>query len=366
MVPGPVEIPRAVREAYLDDVGSSDVEVPSFYGEYAQVQSQLRQLVGAERATPVLMMGEGMLALWSALKSSVRAGDRVVAVSNGLYGFGIGEMARSVGCEVDIVEFAWDQVLGDVELAEIRRRIELFRPSLVTAVLCETPSGMLNRRLRDVGAAARDVGALFYVDFVSAAGGVAVDFDECHIDLGLLGSQKVLSAPPSISVVFVSERAWQRIASVAYVGYDALLPWREASQSAVVAPYTFDWNALRALRASLRILFDEGLERVFARHAAVAAECRRQLRALGLQMHVGDDDGASPTVTAFLVPAHLTWAQLDAAVRANGVVLGGSYGKLEGVVARVGHMGSQATLHKVARTAAAIARAIETPTVSPS
>lgn len=362
MIPGPVEIPRAVREAYLSDVTSSDVDVDAFFREYSQVQTQLRSLVGGgdepTSATPVLMMGEGMLALWAALTSAVRAGDRVLSVSNGVYGFGIGDMARAVGCEVDTVEFDWNQPIGDAELAEIRRRAERFRPALLTAVLCETPSGMLNRRIADIGRVARDVDALFYVDFVSAAGGVAVDLDRSLIDLGLLGSQKVLSAPPSIAVVFVSERAWQRIAAVGYAGYDALLPWREAARSPVVAPYTFDWNALRALRVALQLLLDERLDAAYARHAAVAELCRTRLRALGIELYVSDE-GASPTVTAFVVPPRFTWPQFDAAVRANGVALGGSYGKLEGRVARVGHMGSQATESKVLRTIDAIARALQ-------
>ena len=50
----------------------------------------------------------------------------------------------------------------------------------------------------------------------------------------------------------------------------------------------------------------------------------------------------SPTVTAVLVPQGWTWAELDKELRARGVVLGGSYGPLQGKVFRIGHMGTQA------------------------
>ena len=44
-----------------------------------------------------IQSGEGMLALWGALKSVIRPGDRVLAVATGLFGYGIGEMARQIG-----------------------------------------------------------------------------------------------------------------------------------------------------------------------------------------------------------------------------------------------------------------------------
>ncbi len=49
------------------------------------------------------MSGEGMAALWGALKSVVRAGDDVIAVDNGLYGHGIGQMASGLGAKVTFI-----------------------------------------------------------------------------------------------------------------------------------------------------------------------------------------------------------------------------------------------------------------------
>jgi aspartate aminotransferase-like enzyme len=359
MIPGPTYVPERVREAYLSDVASSDVDVSAFFAEYSAVQAQLRRVVRTESATAVLMMGEGMLALWSALKSTVRAGDRVFCVGNGLYGFGIADMARSVGCEVQVAAFEWNQVIGDDELRRIDVAVRAFRPTLVTVVHCETPSGVLNRRIADIGRIARDVDALYYVDFVSAAGGAPVDLDASLIDLGLLGTQKVISAPPSISIVFVNERAWSRIEQVNYVGYDALWPWREPSRAPVLAPYTFDWSALKALNVALTILVDEeGIERAIERHDAVARLCRQLLRTLGLRLFIDDESAASPTITAFYLPEGVTWQQFDAAVREHGVVVSGTYGQLENKVVRIGHMGSQATVSHVERTIAAIGAAL--------
>src|SRR5205823_4505275 len=133
--------------------------------------------------------GEGMLALWSALKSVLQPGNRVLAVATGLFGYGIGEMAAQIGMQVETVGFGYAGIADPQRVREAARR---FRPHLITAVHCETPSGTLNP-LAELGQISQEVDALFYVDFVASGGGTPVLVDEWQIDLGLLGSQKVLS-----------------------------------------------------------------------------------------------------------------------------------------------------------------------------
>jgi aspartate aminotransferase-like enzyme len=314
-----------------------------FFALYAACEADLRTLLGTNNSVTI-QSGEGMLALWGALKSVLRPGDRVLAVATGLFGYGIGDMAREVGAEVEVVGFNDDAALDPQPVREAARR---FRPRLITAVHCETPSGVLNP-LAEVGAICREVDALYYVDFVASAGGVAVDVDACHIDLGLAGSQKVLSLMPDLSMVSVSERAWAAAAETRYVGYDALAPWRTARADRYF-PYTHNWHALAGLQVGLRLLLDEGLQAVYARHAEVAAYCRERLRGMGVRLFPVSDAISSPTVTAAYVPDGWTWEALDKALRAEGMVVGGNYGKLAGKVFRIGHMGSQAEKALVAR-----------------
>lgn len=87
----------------------------------------------------------------------------------------------------------FDQVWSEKQHAEIEEQLRAFQPDVVTAVHCETPSGTLNRGLTAIGQLIKRISpnTLFYVDFVSSAGGVPVQVDQACIDLGLLGSQKV-------------------------------------------------------------------------------------------------------------------------------------------------------------------------------
>jgi len=352
LVPGPVSVPAAVRAAYAIDYASADLE-DDFFALYDRCAQKLQTVLGASTQVTI-QTGEGMLALWGALKSVVKPGDRVLAVGTGLFGYGIGDMARQLGAEVEVVGFPFDSI---VDPQPVRAAAQRFRPKLVTAVHCETPSGTLNP-LEELGQICRAVDALFYVDFVASGGGVPVEVDRCAIDLGLLGSQKVLSLPPDLSMVTVSDRAWEVIASVGYVGYDALAPWR-TGPSQKYLPYTHNWSALAALEVALDLLLAEGLEQVYARHAAVAAACRRALVAMGVRLFAAQEAFNAPTVTAAYVPDGWTWPALDRALRAHGMAVGGNYGELAGKVFRIGHMGSQADLTLVARGMEVLRRVVE-------
>jgi aspartate aminotransferase-like enzyme len=335
LVPGPIAIPSELREVFQINYGSADLE-EEFFALYRECESQLGKIL-ATRNCVAIQSGEGMLALWGALKSVLRPGDKVLAVANGVFGYGIGDMARQLEMAVDVVGFGYDEV---PEPQQVRDAAQRFRPRLITAVHCETPSGTL-APLQEIGEICREVEALFYVDFVSSGGGVEVRVDDWFIDLGLLGSQKVLSLPPDLAMVTVSEHAWSVIEEIGYVGYDALAPWREGVENQLL-PYTHNWHAMAGLHLATKMILDEGLSAVFSRHTRVAAYCRSRLREMGVELFPVEEKICSPTVTAAKVPEGWTWPGLDRILRARGMAVGGSYGPLTGKVFRLGHMGSQA------------------------
>jgi len=339
LVPGPVTIAPEVLAVYQHNYGSSDLE-NDFFDLYRHCETQLKIVLETQNDIAILS-GEAMSALWGAMKSVVRPGDRVLAVASGIFGFGFAEMARQLGAQVEVVAFGYNEV-ADTE--RVRMAAKRFRPRLVTAVHCETPSGTLNP-LIEIGEVCREIDALYYVDFVASAGGAPVQVDHCHIDLGLLGSQKVLSLMPDLSMVSISSRAWAAINEVGYVGYDALEPWRKAIDERYM-PYTHNWQAMAGLKVSLDMLIAEGLEASYQRHAEVAKYCRHRLDAMGIKLWAKREEFAAPTVTAAEVPFGWEWRNFDQALRSQGVVVGGNYGPLAGKVFRIGHMGTQAN-HKL-------------------
>lgn len=342
MVPGPVSVAREVLEAGMVNYGSADLE-KDYIDLYKSTEKSLRKIMKT-RNSVVIQTGEGMLALWSAMKSCLLPGDKVLALSTGLFGYGMGEMAESIGCEVRIVGFGFDESINDFALIE--KAIQEFQPKMITMVQNETPSGTMNP-VAEIGELKEKYGVpLLYVDAVSGLGGSVVKTDDWHIDLCLGGSQKCLSAPASMSFLSVSDKSWEIIEEIGYVGYDALLPFRYAVKNAYF-PYTPYWQGTAQLNKACELLLEEGLSNAIARHKKVAGYCRQRAIDMGLRLYPAPDAIPSPTVTAVYVPDTISWKKLDAAFRAEGLVVGGNYGCLAGEVFRIGHMGTQANLNLV-------------------
>jgi aspartate aminotransferase-like enzyme len=353
MVPGPVRVPEALRAVYRTDYGSADLE-DEFLDLYNRCEACL-QTIMATRSRVVIQSGEGMLALWAALKSCLAPGDRVLSVVTGVFGDGIGDMAGRCGAIVKKISLPFNETLSD--LAAVENAIGAFKPKMITAVHCETPSGTLNPidalgRLKE----AAD-GPLLYVDAVSSIGGAPVLADRWGIDLCLGGSQKCLSSLPDIAFLSVSDRAWEVIDRVDYAGYDALKPFMTAQKNHYF-PCTPNWHGIAALNRGAEMILAEGLERCFDRHVRVAEKCRNGLAAAGIEMFPAPGAVPSPTVSAALVPEKMTWPEFDRRLRENGLVVGGSYGPMAGKVFRLGHMGSQAEDDLVEAALAVIDRVV--------
>jgi aspartate aminotransferase-like enzyme len=351
LVPGPTLVPEKIREIYSRQWPSPDLD-PDFAQTYKRAASALGQLLGLKPnscLTPedpgqvVIMSGEGMVALWAAVKSMIRPGDRVLAIDNGIFGRGIGEMAASCGAEVEFLSADYSQAPDLPRLSEL---VESFQPTMVTAVHCETPTGLLNP-LGEIAVALRANGwkGIFCVDAVASIGATPVKVEEWEIDICLGGSQKVLSCPPDTSFLYVSQRAWKAAQRCGYQGYDALLPFHKAALTGYF-PYTHNWAGVEALATAAETILAQGIEHSYERHA----ECSRITVEIALELGLDlypEEALSSPTVTALRVPEDADWDTLNRILIQRGVHFGGSYGHLAGKVFRIGHMGSQADVRLV-------------------
>ncbi|KAF9970585.1 hypothetical protein BGZ73_006703 [Actinomortierella ambigua] len=361
LVPGPTNVPTLLQERYATTYYGSGDLYEECIAAYERCGSRLAKLVNLppEKGSVVIMSGEGMVGLWGGLKSVIPwpfdangqpvadAKFKVLCVGNGVYGDGMYDMVKSLrypNVEVELITSPWD---APIQVDKAVAKIHEWKPDLVTAVHCDTPTGALNSEaVKAFGKATAEIGALYYVDVVSAAGACPVDFADWNIDIGLLGTQKVFSCEPSLAMITVSNKAWKQIEKVAYTGYDALLPFKTAKGLGTQFPYTPLWSALDALDIQLKSMYGENNEKaesVYERHAEAAAHCREAVKKMGLKLWWSDELEwmNSPTVTSIRVPENTTWRELDAKLRARGVVCGGSYGETTNALFRIGHMGTQ-------------------------
>jgi len=340
LIPGPTKVSPDVAEAYLINFSSPDIG-PEFFELYENVTTKIATLLKVpESGSVVIQVGEGMLALWSALKSCISAGDKVFCIDNGLFGHGLIDMAKKTGAEVSSFSSPSDTMLKKEDIQKIETMIKDFSPKMLTMIHCETPCGTLNS-LKEIGELCNKYGILFYVDAVSSAFGAELNISDCFIDLGLMGSQKCLNLPPDLSIVTVSKKAWKVIEETNYEGYDALKPFKEAVQKKYF-PYTHHWRGVEALHRVLVKIEQEGYYNVLKRHNTIAELCRNLIQSMGLRLYSKEIEFCSPTVTAVYVPDGWSWSELDSELRKKGVFLGGNFGEFAGKVFRIGHMGAQA------------------------
>jgi aspartate aminotransferase-like enzyme len=340
LLPGPVSVPERILRAMAADLDAGHTE-DEHLELYRAVTDKLALLLNT-RSELALMSGEGMLALWAALKSCLQVGDTLLCLDTGYFGEGFAQMGKALGCRVESMGFAYDGTINQAgNMDRIESAIKRCKPKMIVAVHCETPSGTINP-LSGLGEMKKRLQVpLLCADMVSSVGGMEIKADEWQVDLALGGSQKCLSAPPSMCFASVSERAWEEIERVRYPGYDSLLSFRHARGKGIF-PYTPYRQGTAALNAGLDLLLEEGLPQVFARHERVAGEARRGLERLGFKLFPQPSALPSPTVTAAYVPEKYAWPEWNAGLKEKGLFVGENFGPLEGRVFRLGHMGAQA------------------------
>src|SRR5256885_12431136 len=97
---------------------------------------------------------------------------------------------------------------------------------------------------------------------------------------------------------------------------------------------------LHGLRESLDMLFEEGLENVFARHQRLGEGVRAAVRAWGLKLCAKAPKWYSNTVSAVMVPDGKNAADvIDVAFRRYHLSLGAGLARLAGKLFRIGHLG---------------------------
>jgi aspartate aminotransferase-like enzyme len=218
---------------------------------------------------------------------------------------------------------------------------ELDRPARAVYVTqSETSTGVVND-IRALNEVARAHDSVLCVDAVSGLGAVELPQDDWGVDVVVAGSQKSLMCPPGLAFASVSDRAMSRAAENARGRY--YLDWHRTAAGQKEEPpnsaFTPAVTLFRALDVALDLIFEEGLEKVYARHATLARAARAGVEALGLERFGPDDDGAN-VVTVAGLPDDIDGAKVPKLMRDTyGVTIAGGQGHLKGKIARIAHCG---------------------------
>jgi alanine-glyoxylate transaminase/serine-glyoxylate transaminase/serine-pyruvate transaminase len=338
-IPGPTTLPDEVLRAMQHPA------VDIYNGPLLQLTESLmtdvaRLFCTTGRAYIYSANGHGA---WEAVLTNVLSkGDKVLVLESGRFALSWGDAAGMLGADVEVLKGEWHRaVRPDAVEARLRADKERTIKAILVAQI-DTSSGVVND-IEAIGKAIRAAGhdALFIVDTVASLGCVPFEMDTWGVAVAMAGSQKGLMSPPGLGFVAVNARA------------------RAAHEKAGLRTPYWDWTAregkthyarycgtppehlLFALRASLDMIFAEGLPAIFLRHRLLAEAVRHAVAVWAeggaLSFNIMAPAERSDTVTTILL--NNPGALQDYCNVKCGVVLGTGFGEMAGKAFRIAHMG---------------------------
>jgi pyridoxamine--pyruvate transaminase len=332
---------------------------PAFQLFYETVMLKAKK---AMRSTtmPVILHGEPVLGLEAAAASLITPDDTVLNLASGVYGKGFGFWAQRYSPKLLEIETAYNEAIDPQAVRDMLAR----HPEVSVVSVChhDTPSGTINP-IDEIGAVVAEHGAYLIVDAVSSFAGMKTHPEDCRADIYVTGPNKCLGAPPGLTMMGVSARAWEKMKAnpaAPRASMLSILDWENAWSRAEPFPFTPSVAEMNGLDMALDLYLAEGPEAVWARHDLTARATRAGIRAMGLGLWAAREEIASPTTTAVRTPPGIDEAVLRREVRSRyGVVFSSGRGETLGKLTRIGHMGPTAQPIYALAALAALGGALE-------
>lgn len=360
LTPGPTPIhPRAMAAFYWPMRSHMD---PDIFAYNDQIVLNLHKLYKtAPGAFASLLSGTGSLGMEVGFANLLEPGDKVLIISNGVFGDRMIEMARRLGAEVIPLCFPASQ---PVDVTRVRQVAHQTMPKVMAMVHGETSTGVLNP-VAEVAQIAAEVDALYSVDAVTTVGMLEFDMAAWGIDYAYTGSQKCLSAPPGLAPVAFSQRAMQTIAARKIpvmtwysdaIGMQAYWQPGERKYHHTV-PIHLHWATGEAIKLTL----EEGVLKRTRRVKQVGSAALRALETVGFSAFI-PEAYRLPTVMAIKLPEGLDDAKVRHQLRHDYFIsVTGGLGETAGKIWRLGLMGENARAEHYARLMEALAIILEAP-----
>ena len=337
-IPGPTNVPDRVLRAM--DMPTIDHRGPEF------AQLGLDVLEGCKSVfrtkNPVVIYPSSGTGAWeAAIVNTLSGGDKVLMVETGHFAMLWKGLAEKFKLEVDLLAGDWRR---GAQPAEIEARLVADRQHRIKAVMVdhnETSTGVTSRIHEIRKAIDRSKHpALLLVDTISSLGAIEYEHDAWGIDVTVSCSQKGLMLPPGLGFNAISEKAL--LAAKANQTSRSYWDWQDVlgQNKNGSWPYTPATNLLYGLKEAIKMLTEEGLDNVFARHLRLSAATRAAVRAWNLEILCQDPQEYSPILTAVVMPAgHDADRFRDVALKSYDMSLGAGLSKVKGKVFRIGHLG---------------------------
>jgi len=353
MIPGP-------SEAHPEVLSVLSKPVMPHYGIdwgriYEETCEKLKEIFNTEQSV-IILPGPGNAALELAAGNLLEPGDKALIVHDGWFCEIFRQIVQTYGAEPIPVKVDPGEIVPGERVREKMEEEEGIRAVFV--VQNETSTGVL-QPVEEIGAIAKDFGALLVVDSVSSFGATEVRADDWSIDICIGYASKALGAINGVVPIMISDRAWERAEKRKEPMRGQFLNlnvWKKsiAEWGSWGHPYptSMPTTLVLALRRAVELALEEGLENRYRRHQISGRAMRAGVRALGLRV-LPDEKVASHTVTVATTPEEVNADRLrETLYDEYDIMIAGALTGVKGL--RIGHMGVTASPIFIIPTLAAL------------
>ena len=338
-IPGPTHIPdRVLRAMHQQSVDHRSTTFPEFVRPLLTSVQTLFDTSGKVAIFPSTGTGG-----WeAAMTNTVPSGSTLLLVSEGHFANLWAGAATRLGYNVSRLGGSWGVAPNTDQIEEILTGDTGHQVAAVLVVHNETATGVTADLPAIRGAMdAAEHPALLMSDGVSAIGSIPYHHDTWGVDVAVTGSQKGLMMPAGLSLLAFSRKAVEATEGVKtpryYFDFGQMMSQNESGYF----PYTPSIPLLNGLNEALAILFEEGLDNVWARHHRLADGVRSAVEEWGFKRCCKEWRDASDTVTTVMLPEGVESSLLlNHAHRQYQLDLGAGLGELTNRAFRVGHLGA--------------------------
>lgn len=332
-IPGPSPIPPSVQRAMTQPmIGHRGAETSEMI---RRIKPELKKVFGTKQDV-MIITGSGTSGLETAAVNVAAEGDEVLVLVSGSFGDRFAKICEEYKMKTHRIEVEWGEEIVVEDVANFLKENKQIKAVFMTH--CETSTGILNPIAELSKTVQENSDALVIVDGVSCVGGVEAEMDAWGVDIFVTGSQKAMMLPAGLAFIAVSDKAWEVIEANEQSRFYLDLRRYRDNLDKDTTPFTPALSLIFGLEQSLKLMHEEGLENVYARHTLMKNMTRAAIKALNIPL-LTEDDVASATVTA-VKPDNFDPEALRKSVKTNfNLSLAGGQAHLKGKIFRIGHMG---------------------------
>ena len=352
MIPGPTPVVRSIQ----DQMGRETVAFgdPNFIKDFKELVEDLKTLWKTEGEVFVVA-GTGTMAMEMGIANTLKSGDNLLIVSNGFFGDRFIDLAERKGINVDVISSEWGK---NVPIEDIEAKLNEKKYDGITVTHVDTSTGVC-APIKEIGEMLKKFPETIYiVDGVCATAAEPEYVDDMNIDILITGSQKAFGVAPGLAIVWAGPKAMERRKELGripeyYIDFDKWLPIMNDPSKYFATPAI---NMIWALKESVRIIKEEGIENRYERHRKNARAMQAALEAMGFTL-LAEKDHRAVTLSNVLYMDGVNDLEFRKILGEEGVVVAGGLAAYAGKMFRLGHMGN-IDIHDMISTIAAIERAL--------